>query len=545
MDERGARRSEAILSAAVIFSVAVVVRIWAAATIPFPRPEDTAYYVAVARHLVEGRGLVADAIWSFATPPLTFPRPAFEVWLPLPSFLAALPMAVLGTSFAAAQWSSVIVGAFVPVLAWRLAADVAAERRLSASRARTVAIGTGLTVAAYLPLVLHSALPDSTMPFTVVALGACLVMTRIAAGRRGLGWLVALGLLLGLAAWTRNEAAWLGLAWLVVAGRLAFPLPDRIRLIAVPAVVALAVFAPWAIRDWIVFGTPLPGQALANALSLDGHDIFAWQDPPTIARYLAAGPATLLGLRVTGVVHDLVDVLVLLGIPVSMIGLVALPWTGGGLRLRPLLLLSVITFAVTSLVFPVSTTWGTFLHAAGPVHVLLAVSAVLALDALIARLGARLGWTRPVAWLAPAATVAASLVFLVALLPVFGSDARRTEARMAAVAAAVEAAGGPGTAADGSPAPVISDTPIWVADAVGRSIALPNEPPASVLDLARHFPGTRLLVLDTGNEGIWPEVLASGVAGAGCFQPLTIRLPADASEAAAVASIRVYRIVCP
>src|SRR5579859_570310 len=118
-------RREAAVSAAVVFVVAATVRIWAAALIPFPRPEDTAYYVAVARHLFEGRGLVADAIWSFATPPLTFPRPAFEVWLPLPSFLAALPMAVLGTSFAAAQWSSVILGAAVPVLAWRIAAAVA------------------------------------------------------------------------------------------------------------------------------------------------------------------------------------------------------------------------------------------------------------------------------------------------------------------------------------------------------------------------------------------------------------------------------------
>ena len=33
----------------------------------------------------------------------SFPRPAFEVWLPLPSLLAAIPMALFGTTFAAAQ----------------------------------------------------------------------------------------------------------------------------------------------------------------------------------------------------------------------------------------------------------------------------------------------------------------------------------------------------------------------------------------------------------------------------------------------------------
>ena len=68
-------------------------------------------------------------------------------------------MAVFGSTFAAAQVSSVLVGSLVPVLAWRLAADVAAERGLAAGRARTLAIGTGLTAAVSLPLMLHSALP--------------------------------------------------------------------------------------------------------------------------------------------------------------------------------------------------------------------------------------------------------------------------------------------------------------------------------------------------------------------------------------------------
>ena len=51
---------------------------------------------------------------------------------------------LLGATFAAAQVSSIVVGALVPVLAWRLAADVAEERGLPTGRARTLAIGTGL-----------------------------------------------------------------------------------------------------------------------------------------------------------------------------------------------------------------------------------------------------------------------------------------------------------------------------------------------------------------------------------------------------------------
>ena len=100
-----------------------------------PRPEDVAYYVGVARNLLEGRGLVTDAIWSFQTPPLSFPRPAFEVWLPLPTLLMAVPMAILGPTFAAAQVTSAVIGSIVCVLAWRLAADVAAAREMPVGRA--------------------------------------------------------------------------------------------------------------------------------------------------------------------------------------------------------------------------------------------------------------------------------------------------------------------------------------------------------------------------------------------------------------------------
>jgi hypothetical protein len=87
-------RTELILTAVGLFAVSLVIRIAAASLVVFPIPEDTAYYVSVSKHLVEGRGLVADAIWSYQTPPLVFPRPAFEVWLPLPSYLAALPMLI-------------------------------------------------------------------------------------------------------------------------------------------------------------------------------------------------------------------------------------------------------------------------------------------------------------------------------------------------------------------------------------------------------------------------------------------------------------------
>ena len=537
-------RRELIATAIVIYLVSVAVRVAAASVVVFPIPEDTAYYVAVSQHLVQGRGLVADVLWSYQTPPLVFPRPAFEVWLPLPSILSAVPMALLGATFAASQWMPVLVGALVPVLAWRIAADVAAERALPIGRARTLAVGTGLTCAVYLPLVLHSSLPDSTMLFAVFALAACLLMTRLAA-RPPAGWadrrLIGLGVVIGLAALTRNEALWIGLAWAAIAWTsIAGGRATRLVAIVVPAIVAALVFAPWAIRDWQVFGNPLPGQAAANALSVTGFDIFAWQDPPTLARYLAVGPARLVEMRVEGIGHNLFSVLLLPGAPLSLVGLISLPLVVRLRALRAVILVGGITFLVTSLLFPVATTWGTFLHAAGPVHVLLVIAALLGLDRLIEAVGRRRSWTNPVAWLAPALTVSGAILFTAVLFPSFGGNSRGIEIRYQGLARQMAAAGMPLDTIGR----VITDFPIWLSDATGvEALALPDESPASVANLAATLDARTLII--SGEHGSWPDVLAAGGPGAECFEPVDIGLPADPDEAHELRDTHVYRIVCP
>jgi hypothetical protein len=540
-------RREALLTSGLLFAVAVLVRALFATQIVFPKPEDSAYYVGVARNLLEGRGLISDALWSYQTPPLIIPHPAFEVWLPLPTFLAAIPMALFGPSYAASQVSSVLVGAVVPVLAWRLAADVAAERGFAPGRARSLAIGAGLTTAVYLPLVLASTVPDSTMPFTALVLGACLLMYRISREPRRARLadprLLGLGLVLGLSALTRNETAWLALVWAGIAWfGTAATAPERVRLIGVVAIVALAVFAPWAYRNLTVFGSPLPGQAATNALYLTGYDVFAWNDPPTLSRYLAQGPAGLIGIRVAGTLHNLFNVLVLLGLPISVFGVLALPWQARGAALRPLLWISLIVFWFTSLVFPAATQWGTFLHAAGPVQVLVVLSGLLALDSGIARLGARLGWTRPVAWLGPTLGVFGAGLFSIALLPAFGAGSAATARLYEQLGARMAAAGHP---LDASAGPVIANVPVWLAETQRiPTLALPNEPPADVLDLARAFPGTHLVVLVDPEGSHWPADLTNESPSAECFHQLDLG-PDPGGGPDPLANTRVYEIVCP
>jgi hypothetical protein len=314
----------------------------------------------------------------------------------------------------------------------------------------------------------------------------------------------------------------------------------KLRLIAVVGVVAFVVFAPWAYRNLVTFGSPLPGQAVTNALYLTGYDIFAWNDPPTLARHLALGPWGLIELRLIGLVHNLVNVLLLLGMPVSALGVIALPWQARGAALRPLVAISAIMFLVTSLLFPAATQWGTFLHAAGPVHALIVLCAVLAADAGLARLGRRLAWSKSVGWVGAVGLAAVSLLFSATLLPTFGSGSRATAATYVQLGPRMAQAGHPLDAG----VPVISNFPIWVAETQRvPSLALPDEPPVDVLDLAAAFPGTRYLILTSPEGKHWPADVQASLPGAECFSPVDLGAPVG-SGTDPLATTTVYEITC-
>ena len=312
---------------------------------------------------------------------------------------------------------------------------------------------------------------------------------------------VALGVVLALAAMTRNEAIWLALTFAIIEWanvRQAFSRrSDRLgawrhqrhpgRPRRHPDLRAVGVSRLAGLRQPV----PRPGaDECAQPRRARHLRVAGPADPVALPRRRAsrrcwscAGPDFL---------HNVLNVLLLLGVPLSVVGLVGLPaaWRGGiwgaGVNpLRPLIALLVLTFAVATLVFPVSTTWGTFLHAAGAIHVLLVVSALLVLDALIGWVGKRRGWTNPVAWLGPAFAIAGCLLFSVVLLHVRwpgrardrgalrgarrGARGRRRGRRARPTSQARSSR----TSRSGSPRRPATTT-----------LALPNEPVESVLSLA-------------------------------------------------------------
>jgi len=164
------------------------------------------------------------------------------------------------------------------------------------------------------------------------------------------------------------------------------------------------------------------------------------------------------------------------------------------------------------------------------------------LDGGLARLGRRMGWTRPVAWLGALLAVFASTLFSVALLPAFGGGVDATARTYAVLARQMAVLGAP---LDGS-APVIHDFPIWLAETARvPSLALPDETPADVLDLATdpRF-GARWLIVAKADHGDWPAILDGSSPMADCFREVNLPVPEDPADADAIAGFRVFRIGC-
>jgi len=519
---RGGLARRVLVTPAALWGVGLVAQLVALALVSRPLTEGSAYYVAVARNLVTGRGLLIDAIWSYATPPLSLPRPAFELWQPMASLVGALPMAALGPSFGAMQLGFALLGALLAPLAWLLARDAARGLALPDRRAQAVSVGAGVLTALSAPLLLAGATPDSTLPFAIAGLVACLLMPRAIGGDRRA--LIGVGVALGLAYLTRMEAVWFGLAFVIAALDAGNSIRRTSLQGAGVAAVAALVATPWWLRNLAVFGTPLPGQLADNMFLARNEQIFGYLDRPTLAGFLAQGAPMLLANIANALWHDLVNVLIVPAGPLAAIGLLTLAvglrrrGTGRaglppGAALAILLTAGALSYVATSVLFPVATLWGTFEHAAGPLHVGLIVAGLIGADAFVARVREWRGWPRSNAWLSPAALALIGLPLALVALTGAGASATVDAQRIDQLARTVPAM--LGRAGIDGHATLISDRPIWLSDALGRPvIALPDEPPVALARLAADFDAAAIIL--TEPRGDLPAALRTSAAGA-CF----------------------------
>ena len=66
-----------------------------------------------------------------------------------------------------------------------------------------------------------------------------------------------------------------------------------------------------------------------------------------------------------------------------------------------------------------------------------------------------------------------------------------------------------------------------------------------MLDLARAFPGTHLLLLVDAQGPHWPADLVNGSPGAECFRQVDLGPGPVAGEPDPLATTQLYEIVCP
>ena len=151
-------------------------------------------------------------------------------------------------------------------------------------------------------------------------------------------------------------------------------------------------------------------------------------------------------------------------------------------------------------------------------------------------------WERPVAWLGAVMAVGGSALLTIALMPAVAVQASDTARTYELLAQGMSAIGAP---LDGR-TPVIHDFPIWLAEAERvPTLALPDETPSDVLDLAAAF-GAEWLVTAQPDHGEWPDVLAAADdPAAACFTEMDLPTPPNPADAALLTDVRVFRITCP
>ncbi len=174
---------------------------------------DAFYHFNAANRLVHGDGLTDPYLWTYIGAPDHLPAPSHLYWMPLTSLIAAAGMALLGSTYAAAQFPFTLMYAATAGVGFYLGGRIGGGRR-HAWMAGLLTLFSGYYARFW-------GATDTFAPYALVG-SLCLLMLglaveRLSASRRPYALCMAAGALAALAHLTRADGVLLLLVgWIVI-----------------------------------------------------------------------------------------------------------------------------------------------------------------------------------------------------------------------------------------------------------------------------------------------------------------------------------------
>jgi hypothetical protein len=245
---------------------------------------DVAFYYTVAKNLVSGSGFTIDYIWNFWDHPQGIPTPSNTWWMPLPSVICALGMAIFGVGYATAQATMIVVTSVMPLLLWLLGRELFRDWRVGL-------LGALLGTTFHLFMDQPSA-PLSHGPYLVTATLSLWLIVRSVRDPRCLPWA---GAAIALTQLSRSDGILLVLP--LVATHVAHrSWPGWRRAALVLAGYAL-VMSPWWAHNLVTMGSPGPSGAFRAAFLRGYEQWYSLPESVTPATWLQDGVAPALELK--------------------------------------------------------------------------------------------------------------------------------------------------------------------------------------------------------------------------------------------------------
>ncbi len=519
-----------------LVAMALGVRLLTASPLQQPGYTDAYYYAVGAEQLHAGQGFEEPFIWNYLDPPESVPHPGYAYWMPLTAILGWLGLALFGDSFGALQAPFVLISAFLPLVTYAIAWDLTHKRK-HAMLAGLLAVFPGF----YTQVLV---LPDSFAPFALAG-SVCLWAAGRGLRDRNPLWFGLSGLTAGAGHLTRADG--LLLLGVALAAAMAGLLPRAqpeierqperwISLASAGLVLGgyLIAVGPWFWRNWLAFGSLLPGAGAKTIFLTSYDDMFAYGRPLTGQAYLAWGWKEILSSKLQALGLNLqrlwVENLLIFLLPFSALGL----WGARRERvLWPFFLYLPLLFIAMTFIFTFPGTRGGLFHSGGALLPVVFATAGPGLEAVLHWATRRLrGWHARTAW----RVFAIGMVGLAALVSALAlgragvytgawNDRDKGYADILGWLKAEDA---------GKSIVMVGNAPGFTWHTGLIAIAIPNEPLATILDVAGRY-GARYLVLD----GTRPRTTDGLYAGQVTDPGLSLRHTVQHSETI----LQVYELV--